>query len=165
MLPNMDVDQWVMRLKGAGDMFDGKTKYNSRLGTQLNRTRFARESGRARKPAQRSNRHEVPNTVLRWGWVLGADSGARAQAYVGENATGHEVLRNFDMAVANSGGSIVLGGLVENLSLAQIFDLFENEQRTQGHLLAQQVVGGPCSAQASWIRSQVRQRGKVAGTA
>ena len=28
----------------------------------------------------------------------------------GENATGHQVLRNFDLVAANSGGSLVLAG-------------------------------------------------------
>lgn len=42
----------------------------------------------------------------------------------GENATGHEVLKNFDLAAANSGGSIVLGCLVENLKLSEILAFF-----------------------------------------
>jgi uncharacterized protein len=47
----------------------------------------------------------------------------------GESATGHQVLSQFDMVAANSGGSIVLGGLLENMTLAQIRDVFLNEQR------------------------------------
>lgn len=50
------------------------------------------------------------------------------QKIYGENATGREVLQDFDMAAANSGGSIVLGGLLENLPLSKILDLFENEK-------------------------------------
>jgi hypothetical protein len=42
--------------------------------------------------------------------------------------TGHQVLADFDMAAANSGGSIVLGGLVENLPLSQVLNLFEDDQ-------------------------------------
>jgi hypothetical protein len=39
------------------------------------------------------------------------------QALYSENATGHDILRDFDLVAANSGGSITLGGLIENLSL------------------------------------------------
>jgi patatin-like phospholipase/acyl hydrolase len=34
--------------------------------------------------------------------------------------TGHQVLNDFDLAVANSGGSIVLGGLVEDMQLGML---------------------------------------------
>ena len=47
----------------------------------------------------------------------------------GKAATGHEVLRNFDLAAANSGGSLVLAGLVENLSLDSIAQYFLDEQK------------------------------------
>jgi len=40
---------------------------------------------------------------------------------------GHDVLQDFDLVAANSGGSIVLGGLLENLTLGQIMALFEDE--------------------------------------
>jgi hypothetical protein len=46
------------------------------------------------------------------------------QAIFGERAQGHDILRGFDLVAANSGGSIVLGGLVENKSLAELLDLF-----------------------------------------
>jgi patatin-like phospholipase/acyl hydrolase len=39
----------------------------------------------------------------------------------------HDVLRRFDLVAANSGGSLVLAGLVENKTLGQILDLFETE--------------------------------------
>jgi hypothetical protein len=42
----------------------------------------------------------------------------------GAATPGHQILQNFDLAVSNSGGSIVLGGLVENMTPAQIIDLF-----------------------------------------
>jgi hypothetical protein len=45
----------------------------------------------------------------------------------GANTLGHAVLRCFDLVAANSGGSIVLAGLVENKSLSDILTLFENE--------------------------------------
>jgi hypothetical protein len=40
---------------------------------------------------------------------------------------GRDVLRDFDLVAANSGGSIVLGGLLEDLPLGQIEGLFEDE--------------------------------------
>jgi hypothetical protein len=44
----------------------------------------------------------------------------------GEGATGHQVLTDFDLVAANSGGSLVLGGLVENLSLGDLRSYFED---------------------------------------
>jgi patatin-like phospholipase len=43
------------------------------------------------------------------------------------NATGHEVLADFDLVAANSGGSLVLGGLVEDLKLRDLVNYFEDE--------------------------------------
>jgi len=40
---------------------------------------------------------------------------------------GHQILAKFDLAVANSGGSIVLGGLAENMTPSQIINLFNEE--------------------------------------
>jgi len=51
------------------------------------------------------------------------------QAIFGERAKGHDILKGFDLVAANSGGSIVLGGLVENKSLAELLDLFCTSQR------------------------------------
>jgi hypothetical protein len=47
----------------------------------------------------------------------------------GGNATGHEVLRDFDLAAANSGGSIVLGGLVEDMKLDDLLAFFLSEEK------------------------------------
>lgn len=47
----------------------------------------------------------------------------------GRNATGHEVLRQYDLVAATSGGSIVLGGLVEDMSLAELLAFFLSEER------------------------------------
>ena len=47
----------------------------------------------------------------------------------GPNATGHDVLSDFDLAAANSGGSIVLGGLVENMPLHTLRDFFLSEEK------------------------------------
>ena len=46
-----------------------------------------------------------------------------------ENTSGHTVLNDFDLVAANSGGSIVLGALIENLTLRQILALFESESQ------------------------------------
>lgn len=45
-------------------------------------------------------------------------------ALFGENTTGHDVLSEFDLVAANSGGSLVLGGLIENLPLKKLLDYF-----------------------------------------
>jgi len=47
----------------------------------------------------------------------------------GEDATGHDVLKNFDLVAANSGGSIVLAGLAEDLPLSQIAQYFLDESK------------------------------------
>jgi hypothetical protein len=49
----------------------------------------------------------------------------------GPSATGHDVLRQFDMVGANSGGSIVLGGLVENVTLATLLGYFQDQANRQ----------------------------------
>ncbi|WP_322028822.1 patatin-like phospholipase family protein [Paraburkholderia sp. J76] len=48
------------------------------------------------------------------------------QEIYGSDKTGHEILRNFDMVAANSGGSLVLGGLIENYPLSRILNLFQD---------------------------------------
>jgi uncharacterized protein len=40
--------------------------------------------------------------------------------------SGHQVLRDFDLVVANSGGSVVLGGLIKDLPLVDIQKYFED---------------------------------------
>jgi len=45
----------------------------------------------------------------------------------GSLLSGHHVLRDFDLVVANSGGSIVLGGLVKDLPLTEIRLIFEDK--------------------------------------
>jgi Patatin-like phospholipase len=42
----------------------------------------------------------------------------------GRDARGHDVLRRFDLIAANSGGALVAGGLVKNMTLGELFDLF-----------------------------------------
>ena len=50
------------------------------------------------------------------------------QLIYGPNITGHEVLKDFDLVAANSGGSITAAGLFANLSLEKIMNLFEDEK-------------------------------------
>ncbi|CDF83924.1 patatin [Pseudomonas knackmussii B13] len=44
------------------------------------------------------------------------------QHMFGIDARGHDVLRRYDLVAANSGGSIVLGGLFENLRLGELLE-------------------------------------------
>src|SRR5260221_9836937 len=44
----------------------------------------------------------------------------------GSLLTGHHVLRDFDLVVANSGGSLILGGLIKDLPLADIQKFFDD---------------------------------------
>jgi hypothetical protein len=54
---------------------------------------------------------------------------ALADLYPGES--GHQILSHFDLAVANSGGSIVLGGLVLDMSPDQILSFFEDQTKRE----------------------------------
>lgn len=40
---------------------------------------------------------------------------------------GHEILKRFDMIIANSGGSIVLCALAENWTIDKALSIFDNE--------------------------------------
>src|SRR5258706_6426273 len=56
--------------------------------------------------------------------------------YVGSrNASGHDVLRRFDLVAANSGGSLVLGGLAINMTLGDLYDLFADPQKNKRKLI------------------------------
>jgi hypothetical protein len=50
-------------------------------------------------------------------------------AIYGRDTPGHEILADFDLVAANSGGGLVLGGLVENLSPAEIEGYFRDEAK------------------------------------
>jgi hypothetical protein len=50
-------------------------------------------------------------------------------ALYGADTTGHEVLADFDMVAANSGGSLVLGGLVEGLKLSDLLGYYQDETK------------------------------------
>jgi hypothetical protein len=45
----------------------------------------------------------------------------------GLNTNGRDILRKFNLAVANSGGSIVLAGLILDMTPRQIFNIFDSE--------------------------------------
>src|SRR5262249_17820622 len=47
----------------------------------------------------------------------------------GMRTTGHVVLADFDLVAANSGGSLVLGGLLEDLELTDLLQYFEDEAK------------------------------------
>jgi len=47
----------------------------------------------------------------------------------GGAARGHDVLADFDLVAANSGGSIVAAGLAEDLSLAEVLNYFKDEKK------------------------------------
>ena len=44
-----------------------------------------------------------------------------------DDIRGHELLRMFDLVIANSGGSLVLAGLCNDMKLSEIIDVFDNE--------------------------------------
>lgn len=73
------------------------------------------------------------------------------QAY-GAPTRGHDVLAEFDLVAANSGGSLVLGGLLMDLTLAELMALFRDEARRRQIFVA----GG------SWP-GRYRTEGKLAG--
>lgn len=50
-------------------------------------------------------------------------------ALYGENATGSSVMQDFDLVAANSGGSIVLGGLLEDLKLSELLAFFQDQTK------------------------------------
>ncbi len=50
-------------------------------------------------------------------------------ALYGESTSGQAVLEDFDLVAANSGGSIVLGGLVEGLKLGEMLAFFQDQTK------------------------------------
>lgn len=60
-----------------------------------------------------------------------------------KNTAGHTVLSDFDLVAANSGGSLVLGGLVENLVLGDLLGYFEDERKRKS-------IFSPTSSWGDW---------------
>ncbi|MFZ0573001.1 MAG: patatin-like phospholipase family protein [Rhodomicrobium sp.] len=50
------------------------------------------------------------------------------QKLFGERARGYDILANFDLVAANSGGSLVLGALAENMALDHLLTLFSTSE-------------------------------------
>ena len=71
-------------------------------------------------------------------------------AIYGEAAKGHDILADFDLVAANSGGSIVAAGLAEDLSLAQILTYFKDEKKRRAIFVKMPSTGASpgCSASA-----------------
>jgi hypothetical protein len=63
-------------------------------------------------------------------WAL-IEAAALGDIY-GLDTPGHEILSHFKLAIANSGGSLVLAGLILNMSPAAILDLLFNEEVREG---------------------------------
>lgn len=61
----------------------------------------------------------------------------------GADAPGHEVLRGFDMVAANSGGGLVMAGLVEGLTLGELLHLFDDEAQRRAVFAPTQRILGP----------------------
>lgn len=53
------------------------------------------------------------------------------RALYSDQTSGRDVLADFDLVAANSGGSLVLGGLVENLTLGALLGYFQNQQNRE----------------------------------
>src|ERR1044071_5572882 len=57
---------------------------------------------------------------------------ARVLKDIYSDISGHELLRQFDLAIGNSGGSLVLACLCNDMKLSEIINVFEDEnQRKQ----------------------------------
>jgi len=53
------------------------------------------------------------------------------QRRYGDNCKGNDILRKYDMIIANSGGSIVLAAMCENKSLSEILRLFTDQEQAE----------------------------------
>ena len=87
---------------------------------------------------------------------------ARALATLyGAAATGHEVLRNFDLAAANSGGSLVLAGLVENLALGEVLQYFMDADKRRSLFPPTKSVVDPVAHQLLGVGPKYDARAKL----
>ncbi|WP_439578533.1 patatin-like phospholipase family protein [Elioraea sp.] len=64
----------------------------------------------------------------------------------GLNARGHDVLAQFDLAASNSGGSLVLGGLLMDLTLEELLALFLDQRKRESIFAAPGIWPGRYSA-------------------
>ena len=80
------------------------------------------------------------------------------QAIYGKGVRGHDVLKNFDFVAANSGGSIVMGGLLTNKPLGELKDFFLNQQARQSIFksLPFELDEGPKPLKSLWNRAMRR---------
>ena len=62
-------------------------------------------------------------------------------ALYGANASGHDVLKQFDLTAANSGGSLVMAGLIENLPLSELLGLFLDERKRKSIFSPSRMLG------------------------
>jgi len=97
------------------------------------------------------------------------------QAY-GAETPGHDVLAEFDLVAANSGGSLVLGGLLMDLTLGELMELFRSEARrrqifvagaspparysTDGKLAGLRAILGPTDRPLPEVASRTGNRGR-----
>ena len=65
-------------------------------------------------------------------------------ALYGKDTLGRQVLADFDLVTANSGGGIVLGGLLEDLALGDIASYFQDEKKRKS-------VFSPTGSWGNWI--------------
>ena len=79
-------------------------------------------------------------------------------ALYGKSASGRSVLQEFDLVAANSGGSIVLGGLVEGRPLGELLDCLRTKP-SESPYSPQRALSGTGPARINGARAQV-QRGK-----
>jgi hypothetical protein len=62
-------------------------------------------------------------------------------ALYSEETTGHRVLDDFEGAIGNSGGSIVLAGLAEDLPLGKLLALFQDESQRRSMFVGRGLLG------------------------
>ena len=87
---------------------------------------------------------------------------ARALAALYPNATGRQILKRFDLAVANSGGSIILAGLLKDLRPDEIAYLFL-KQCSRDQLFARLSWPIPWLSRRVEVLPRWRARKKLAG--
>jgi hypothetical protein len=82
-------------------------------------------------------------------------------ALYGANATGREVLQNFNLVAANSGGGIVLGCLVEDMSLSNILAFFNDEAERKAIFSKSDSVGARVLHDISGLGPKYSERNKL----